>query len=161
MPLFSLLNSFMPSSCLLCNGYVCGLKPLCAGCENDLPWNASACVRCAIPMHDAGHICGQCLQTPPLFQRAFCAFRYEDPVAGLLNRYKHNGKLACGHWLAHGLADAISSHYESEQVALPDYVLPVPLHWRRLRSRGFDQGLEIGKVLARRLQIPLSTAIQR
>jgi ComF family protein len=40
-------------------------------------------------------------------------------------------------------------------------VLPVPLHWRRLRSRGFDQGLEIGKVLARRLNIPLSTALRR
>jgi hypothetical protein len=59
-------------------------------------------------MHDAGHVCGQCLQEPPVFQNALCAFRYEQPVAGLLNRFKHNGKLACGHWLAHALADAIA-----------------------------------------------------
>lgn len=161
MPVFSLLNSFVPSSCLLCNGYVRGLKPLCSGCEDDLPWNTSACIRCAIPMHDAGHICGQCLQVPPVFQHALCAFRYEQPIAGLLNRFKHSGKLACGHWLAHHLADSVARHYQTEKISLPDCVLPVPLHWRRLRNRGFDQGLEIGKVLARRLSIPLSTALRR
>jgi ComF family protein len=156
-----LFDSFIPSSCLLCNGYVRGLKPLCSGCENDLPWNSRACFRCAMPMSTSNPVCADCLQSPPLFQKAFCAFRYEDPVAGLLNRYKHNGSLACGHWLAHGLADAIAAHYDKAQIALPDCVLPVPLHWRRLRGRGFDQGLEIGKVLARRLKIPLSTALRR
>lgn len=161
MPLLSTLNSFVPSSCLLCNGYVRGLKPLCIGCERGLPWNTSACLRCAIPMPDAGYVCGQCLQEPPVFQRAFCAFRYEDPVANLLNRYKHSGKLLCGHWLAHSLADAIALHYQAEKILLPDCVMPVPLHWKRLRSRGFDQGLEIGKVLARQLGLPLSQSLRR
>jgi len=146
---------------MLCNGYVRGIKPLCRGCENDLPWNMQACLRCAIPMHAAGHICGQCLQEPPVFQQALCAFRYQPPVAGLLNRFKHNGKLACGHWLAHSLADAIATHYQAEQISLPDCIMPVPLHWKRLRSRGFDQGLEIGKVLSRKLALPLSTALYR
>ena len=161
MLLLSTLNSLVPSSCLLCNGYVRGLKPLCNGCENDLPWNNHACLRCAIPIHDAGYICGQCLQAPPIFQHAFCAFRYEEPVAGLLNRFKHNGKLACGHWLAHGLADAIARHYQEKKILLPDCVMPVPLHWKRLRSRGFDQGLEISKVLARKLVLPLSNTLYR
>jgi ComF family protein len=161
MSLFSTLNPFVPSSCLLCNGYVRGLKPLCSGCEDDFPWNSRACFRCAMPLATANPVCADCLQSPPVFQRAFCAFRYEEPIAGLLNRYKHNGSLACGHWLAQGLADAIVAQYGREQIAMPDCVLPVPLHWRRLRSRGFDQGLEIGKVLARRLEIPLSTVLRR
>ena len=161
MSLLSTLNSLVPSSCLLCNGYVRGLKPLCHGCEHALPWNTHACLRCAIPMHDAAQVCGQCLQAPPVFQHALCAFRYEPPIAGLLNRFKHSGKLACGHWLAQHLANTIGEHYQTEHMLLPDCVLPVPLHWRRLRNRGFDQGLEIGKVLARRLNISLSTALRR
>lgn len=160
MSLLSSLDSLVPSTCLLCNGYVRQLKPLCHGCEQDLPWNGHACSCCAMPL-PAGQVCGSCLQAPPAFERAFCAFRYEEPVAGLLNRYKHSGKLACGHWLAHSLASAIADHYRNEQVSLPDCVLPVPLHWRRLRSRGFDQGLEIGRVLARQLALPLSAAIRR
>ena len=157
----SFFDSRVPSSCLLCHGAVRGLKPLCSGCEQDLPWNACACLRCAIPMHTAGYFFFFFLQAPPVFQHALCAFRYEEPVAGLLNRYKHSGKLACGHWLAQGLADAIARHYEKGQMALPDCVMPVPLHWRRLRSRGFDQGGEIGKVLARRLALPVSSALRR
>lgn len=153
-------NSLVPSSCLLCSGYVRGLKPLCHGCECDLPWNRHACLRCAMPL-PVGRVCATCLQMPPVFEQAFCAFRYEEPVAGLLNRYKHSGKLACGHWLAHNLADAITHHYQAERLSLPDCVLPVPLHWRRLRSRGFDQGLEIARVLARRLALPLSMSLRR
>jgi ComF family protein len=156
-----MLSSYIPSSCILCNGLVGGLKPLCTGCENDLPWNNSACVRCAMPMHDTGQVCGQCLQEPPVFQRALSAFRYENPVANLLNRYKHSGKLLCGYWLAHHLADVGAAHYRAAQIPLPDCVMPVPLHWRRLRRRGFDQGLEIGKVLARQLRLPLVTSLRR
>lgn len=161
MSFLTLLDSLVPSSCLLCDGAVRGLKPLCPGCERDLPWNGQACLRCAIPMSAAGCLCGDCLRVPPVFQQAFCAFRYEDPVAGLLNRYKHNGTLACGHWLSVGLAEAIARHYSEGQQALPDCIVPVPLHWKRLRSRGFDQALEIGKVLSRGLFLPLYTGLRR
>jgi len=109
----------------------------------------------------ATSICAACLQTSPLFDRAVCAFRYEEPIAGLLNRYKHSGQLAGGYWLAHGLAQRICEHYRTENLALPDCVLPVPLHWRRMQQRGFDQGREIARVLARQLRLPLSTALQR
>lgn len=162
MPLLPLPDSLFPSSCLLCHGSVHSLKPLCDGCLQELPWNTTACLHCAIPLDNANNaLCSQCRQIPPVFQRAFCAFRYAEPVAGLLNRYKHNGQLAGGHWLAHSLADAIGKHYRHHQWPLPDCIVPVPLHWRRLRHRGFDQGLETGKVLARRLGLPLFSAVHR
>jgi len=156
-------NAFFASCCLLCNGYVRGLKPLCAGCESDFPWNQFACLRCAMPMPaSAGlRICGACLQSPPLFEHACCAWVYDDPVAGLLNRYKHSGQLACGYWLAQGLADAVAAHYLQQKITLPDCLLPVPLHWKRLRNRGFDQALEIAKVLSGRLDLPVSRSLQR
>jgi ComF family protein len=161
MSFLALLDSLVPSSCLLCHGSVRGLKPLCRGCEQDLPWNAQSCLRCAIPMRDAGGLCASCLQEPLVFQQVCCAFRYEEPVAGLLNRYKHNGTLACGHWLSRGLAEVIAGHYSRQLLELPDCVMPVPLHWKRLRARGFDQGLEIGKVLSRQLLLPLCTDLRR
>lgn len=161
MSFVQFLDSLIPSSCLLCRTAVRGIKPLCHRCEQGLPWNNAACSRCAMPMPVAVAVCGECLQSPPLFDRAVCTFRYEDPVAGLLNRYKHNGKLACGYWLAHSLAQRIREHHQAGEIALPDCVLPVPLHWRRLQQRGFDQGREIARVLARRLRLPLSTVLQR
>jgi ComF family protein len=38
---------------------------------------------------------------------------------------------------------------------LPDCLLPVPLHSSRLRQRGFNQSIEIARVIAKRLQIPI------
>lgn len=165
MSFIQFLDTLIPSSCLLCRRAVRGRKPLCCACEQRLPWNRAACVRCAMPLpvavSMAAPVCADCLQAPPLFDRAVCAFRYEEPIAGLLNRYKHNGQLACGYWLAHGLARRIREHYQTENMALPDCVLPVPLHWRRMQQRGFDQGREIARVLARQLRLPLATVLQR
>jgi ComF family protein len=114
-----------------------------------------------MPLESFGRVCGECVQQPPVFQRACCAFRYEEPVAGLLNRYKHDRKLYGGYWLAHSAAGAISDHYRMHHISLPDCIMPVPLHWRRVQKRGFDQGLEIAKVMARVLQLPLQATLQR
>lgn len=159
MPLPRLLDTLVPSRCLLCDGSVRGLKPLCPGCEHDLPWNHRACRRCALPLPPPVDTltCNQCRQQPPLFDAAFCAFRYTAPVDGLLNRYKHGRQLGCGHWLAQALADALQTAGQP----LPDCILPVPLHWRRLQVRGFDQALETGKVLSRRLGVPLLHGLHR
>lgn len=154
-------DTLFSSVCLLCRGAACGIKPLCVQCERDLPWNTQACARCAMPMETEAAICAACLQAPPLFAGALCAFRYETPIADLLNRYKHAGKLANGHWLAHSLARHIREREQQGLLTLPDCILPVSLHWRRLRQRGFDQGLEIARVLARQLRLPLSHALSR
>lgn len=161
MPLPCLPNALVPSRCLLCEGSVRGLKPLCPGCEAGLPWNDPACRYCALPLPPATAHCAHCLVQPPLFAGSLCAFRYEPPVDGLLNRYKHRGQLGSGHWLAQALADAVARQHRVTGEPLPDGIVPVPLHWRRLQRRGFDQALETGKVLARRLGLPLLAGLRR
>ncbi|MEZ5538649.1 MAG: ComF family protein [Pseudomonadales bacterium] len=161
MLLSQFFGSLISSACLLCRRTLRGIKPLCAVCEHHLPWNTQACLRCAIPLVATEKYCGHCLQSPPIFSSAVCAFRYEEPVAGLLNRYKHSGQLACGHWLAHSLAQHIRDSERAGVLILPECILPVPLHWRRLQQRGFDQGAEIARVLARQLHLPLSRALAR
>lgn len=161
MSIIQFFDALIPSLCVLCRSAIRGRKPLCTVCEKSLPWNVMACTRCAMPLPVAARACATCLQMPPSFARAFCAFRYEEPVADLLNRYKHGGQLANGYWLERSFAQQVRLHYQTETMALPDCVLPVPLHWRRLQQRGFDQGREIACVLARQLCLPLSTALQR
>ncbi|MFZ2754457.1 MAG: phosphoribosyltransferase family protein, partial [Lysobacteraceae bacterium] len=43
--------------------------------------------------------------------------------------------------------------------ARPDALIPLPLHRKRLRSRGFDQTLELAAPLARALHLPLMDGI--
>jgi ComF family protein len=90
-----------------------------------------------------------------MFDAALAAWRYEEPIASLITRFKYGGDLAAGRVLALGLAE------RAEPVERPQALVPVPLHWRRLRERGFDQALEIARVLSRSLERPVLELIER
>jgi ComF family protein len=63
----------------------------------------------------------------------------------LVQRFKFAGDLAAGRWLAERLAERVSGE------ARPDLLVAPPLAVPRLRERGFNQALEIAKVVARRV----------
>ena len=138
----------LPPRCLVCaEAGVDGLD-LCRWCRAELPWNDPACPRCALPLA-AGADCPRCLAEPPPFARAHAAFRYEFPVDRLLPRFKFHADLAAGALLATLL------QWSLDPGEWPQALLPVPLHRSRLRRRGYDQALELGKALARETRLPL------
>ncbi len=150
-------RSLFPPYCLLClsseavdDGYVCN------GCARDLPWLRHCCEICSLPLPDSASAgrCGRCLQRLPAFDRCVGAFYYADPIARLISDYKYHAKLNYGRVLGLQLAARITDQYARQ--ALPAMVLPVPLHRSRLRARGFNQSLELGKTVARQLRLPLA-----
>jgi ComF family protein len=76
---------------------------------------------------------------------------YSAPLDGLLPRFKFHEDLAAGRLLSQLMAEAFAS------LPRPDALVPVPLHVGRLRSRGYDQALELARPVARALRIPLRT----
>jgi predicted amidophosphoribosyltransferase len=86
---------------------------------------------------DAG-VCAGCRRQPFPFYRAQAALVYGGSVTQALLRFKHGGHRCFAVPLARYLAPAISSLWQQS-----DVVCPVPLHPRRLRSRGFNQALEL------------------
>ena len=98
-------------------------------------------------------LCAQCLLHPPPFASCTAIFRYESPINGLLSGFKFKARFEAGYVLAALLAEKITQRYEDSLA--PELLLPVPLHPRRLRQRGFNQALEITKVVSQQCQIPL------
>jgi ComF family protein len=125
---------------------------LCSGCLAALPAIEAACHCCALPLAgtEQGRLCGQCLQRPPAFDRSISLFRYQPPVAGLIQQLKFNGRLSVARTLGELLVQRVASSHP-----LPEAVLPVPLHATRLRERGFNQALELARPLTRALRLPL------
>lgn len=122
---------------------------LCVGCNADLShYSAPACPICALPALD-GNLCGACLNHPPAFDRTLAAFSYDFPIDHLLHAFKYAGNLALVEVLAEPLARQVATQPR------PDLLLPMPLHPARLRERGFNQSLEIAKLVSRWLDIPL------
>ncbi|HYM85781.1 MAG TPA: ComF family protein [Pseudoxanthomonas sp.] len=134
--------------CLLCREPGHEGRDLCAACTAALPWNKSACLRCALPLPTPG-LCGACLQKPPPMTETHAVFVYGFPLDRLVPRLKFHNDLVAGRLLSELMAECLSG------VTPPAALVPVPLHASRLRLRGYDQALELARPLARALRVPL------
>ena len=145
---------FYPAVCVLCGAPGDGGLDLCTACRGDLPYNTTACSRCALPLAGnvaPGALCGQCLRHPPAYERTLAPFRYAPPLDYLLQRLKFNGKLVH----ARLLGTLMAEHLAQRLTLLPERIIPVPLHRARLAERGFNQALELARPIARRLGVAL------
>ncbi|MGO1003805.1 ComF family protein [Lysobacter sp. CA196] len=117
-------------------------------------------------------ICGHCLRRPPPLTQVHAACLYRPPLDRLLPRFKFHRDLAAGRLLTtmmaqafeplltlspptatSGLAAPVASDAASR--AFGPVLVPIPLHHRRLRERGYDQALELARPLSRKLRLPL------
>ena len=147
----------LPSRCALCDAATDDDIALCPPCRAELPTNDPCCRRCAEPLPRAEPLCGRCLKREPAFASSFAGFRYAWPLDGLVTRFKFSGNLAAGRTLAALFAERI----RSDSVELPSLIVPVPLHLRRLRERGYDQALELARDVGRELGVAVSTDLLR
>jgi ComF family protein len=53
------------------------------------------------------------------------------------------------------LAELFIMYWQKQSAPLPDIIIPVPLHARRLRERGYNQALELARIIGRHLQVPI------
>ena len=141
-----------PSRCLVCAEPGLDGVDLCAACDAALPRPRHASRRCALPLPLPG-TCGACLRTLSPLGHVHAACLYTAPIDRLLPRFKFHEDLAAGRVLSQLMAEAFTP------LAPPDALVPVPLHVRRLRSRGYDQALELARPLARALGIPLQARL--
>jgi ComF family protein len=136
---------WLGEDCPLC-GARSGPELLCAACVADLPGLPEHCPRCAVPTA-GGTICGSCLADPPHFDGTTALWRYEFPCDQLVQALKYRAQLALAGFFARALA--------SRPLPEVDLIVPMPLHPKRLAERGFNQALEIARVVARRLERPI------
>lgn len=147
----SLSFRLLPGCCLLCGQRTFRARDLCRSCEADLPFHDHSCVRCGLPVHGKDNVCGSCLKAPPPQEVFHAPFRYAFPLDGVIQRFKFNQDHAAGRLLGELLVDHL-------RVAdRPDCVIPVPLHPRRQRERGFNQAEILFAPVARHLRLPLRT----
>ncbi len=108
----------------------------CPGCDEVSDVAAVFCASCSV-----------------LAQRASepsAIFEYGGPIADAIQRFKYDGRSE----LAAALGALMAAHAQ-RLAGHVDAVVPVPLHWRRRRSRGYDQAALLAKPVAKALDVPL------
>lgn len=79
---------------------------------------------------------------------------YREPVTELVRAMKFNGNLTNARILGSLLAEWLVLHAE-----MPEAIIPVPVHNRRLRQRGFNQALELARPIGKRLGLDVDTRL--
>jgi ComF family protein len=159
------LDLVLPPRCLGCGVLVEKQGALCPACWSAITFLAEPfCRRCGLPFAydpgvdpgggtDAGSAgmepgsgldCGACLADPPVFDRARAVMRYDDGSRPLVLGFKHGDRTESAVTFAGWMARA-----GRELLAEAEVVAPVPLHWRRLFARRYNQAALLSRGLAR------------
>ncbi len=146
---------FFPPLCYQCRQKSDNGQLLCDYCWQSLPYlnPDHLCQRCGLILTTVGTACGHCLQKSFAFDRCVPMLRYTSECAPLITRLKFNGQLLLADLLGYLLAEYLSQVYQN--CPLPQVIIPIPLHRKRLWKRGFNQSVELSRPLSALLNIPL------
>jgi ComF family protein len=117
-----------------------------------------------MPSAADGHACATCSVTSRstgAAERILTALAYEYPVDRLVTLAKFQARQDCARALGDLLADYLRAARARGELAMPDVVIPVPLHRRRLARRGYNQAEEIAMPVAKMLRVPLARRVCR
>ncbi len=140
-------DGLLPPRCLACGVIAPRDGAVCGACWGALAFiDRPFCACCGLPFEfdiADGSLCGACAARQPAFDSARAALRYDDSSRPLILSFKHGDRIQAGRhfggWMARAGGD-LAAH--------ADLVAPVPLHWRRLVARRYNQSAELARGVA-------------
>ncbi len=162
----SFLDLVFPRNCLYCsNSRKGGGDFLCALCQQEIAYiEPPYCHCCGVPADISYDFptenfeCAGCRKNPFFFDCARSLGHYDAALKKLIGHFKFCKQPGVMKDLAPFLADYFRSQEESWEGF---YVVPVPLYFRRMKERTFDQSFLIAREVARTLGLPLANGLLR
>lgn len=142
-----------PPRCPSCRAHVAGDGNFCSICFSKLRMiDAPLCACCGIPFVvavEAETRCPSCLESPPDFDVARAALVYDGISAPLVTSLKFHDQWA-------GLTRYTQMMLRLGRPLLEgaDMLIPVPLHWRRLLRRKFNQSALLAYSISDQTGVP-------
>src|SRR5215475_9958186 len=154
-----LLDVGLPLLCPACREPVRD-SGLCAACWSRLDFiTRPYCERLGIPFaYDPGPgvLSMQAIADPPAYARARAAVRFDGVARDLVHGLKYGDRLDLAPTLGRWMANA-----GRELLADAEALVPVPLHWRRLWARRFNQSAALARSISRWADVPVTMALKR
>lgn len=138
-----------PPRCLCCADNIIEHGNLCADCWADTQFITEPfCDICGYPQELEVDliegICSFCTAKKPSYQKARALFSYENAGLQLIHNLKYYDK----QHIAEPLSKMLYSKY-SDIIMQADIIVPVPIHWRRLLMRKYNQSLLMSNCLSK------------
>lgn len=154
----SLSALFFPRFCGFCDSAIDDRdSDLCRTCYGSIRWvTESVCDHCGRPVAGisgiGAEVCGSCLVSEPAYDCARYAAHYHGDLRKAIIRFKFYGGLYLADALGSITVETFHRHFDPQDL---DVIVPVPIHEKRLVSRGFNQAVILGQKLSRETGIRL------
>jgi ComF family protein len=150
-----ILDLGLPPLCPTCREPVADPGAVCSQCWSKLSFiSRPYCERLGIPFaYDPGPgvLSMEAIADPPSYNRARAAVRYDETARTMVQAFKYGDRLdlapAMGRWMATAGRELLGE---------ADALVPVPLHWRRLWSRRFNQAATLAQTVSRISDVPVA-----
>ena len=143
------LDLLYPPKCVGCDREG---RLLCAPCLEGLPHLVPPfCLRCSQPIAH-GDVCRRCVDSPLAIDGIAAPFRMEGAAREAVHRLKYNNLRAAAPVMGELLADFLTVRQIHG-----DVLIPVPLHRRRERQRGYNQAALLAREAGERLEVPVTS----
>jgi len=155
-----LFNLFYPESCIVCSAPTsrvqdCGICARCWQKAMHVRIAGPSCPLCGLPYrsfeNEPAHLCGPCTMRLPPYSGARAFGCYSAELSRMIQALKFDGRQDMAKLLAPLLA---STFLESWSPTEMDLIVPVPLHPKRRRERGYNQAALLGLALGRLIGLP-------
>ncbi len=161
----ALASLFHPPHCAACEAPLGDEGWFCPACQEGIEKRRvrpPCCHVCSEPFEgaiDSAFRCPNCADRRFRFDHAVAAYQSRGAVRDAIHQFKYNGFMHLRHplasWLGEGLAD--------ERMRTPqiDVLVPVPLHPRRRRERGFNQAQVLASIAGKRAGLAVEALLRR
>lgn len=155
----SLIDLIFPPRCVVCDGILKSHETgVCASCVGGLhrigaPW----CMKCGKEVRGEDTVyCSDCLTHRRDFDSGRSLFLYNEPMRKSIYRFKYNGRKEYAAYYGQELASSLGDWI---RFVAPDAIIPVPIHEKRLKKRGYNQAELIGRALSRHVHVPVESTL--
>jgi ComF family protein len=146
------IDIIYPPRCHICQDFFGKHKPgnqlICNTCLAEFAEITSPlCPICSRTFHsldDEDHWCEECLRKRPRYDAMGAPYKYEGKIMDAIHQLKYGGKT----YLVRSLGPLLASFAARWLDGTQDFLMmPVPLHSKKLRERGFNQSLLLAKAI--------------
>jgi len=156
----SIVDFVFPPICFMCGNPFSSEKDvgICPHCLSQVKYIVSPmCSRCGKPFYSEildDHLCGDCLTERRYFNIARSIGYYDGILRKTIHLLKYKLKTNLAFTLGDFMAQRMQTFFSGVTYHL---IIPVPLHPKRLRERGFNQTLFLARFVSKKNNIPLDS----
>ena len=153
-----ILKLLWPEICPFCGKvYAKGICPVCEKKLTELIIHQPRCMKCGKPVRkEEREFCHDCTVTTHHFDSGRALWIHKPPVSHSIYQFKYHNQRSFGKYYARAMTKQFGRIIREWN---PDCIIPIPLHRKRRRKRGYNQAQLLAQDIGEIMHIPVEPQI--